>query len=164
MRSPPHRRHRRRLLLRRAAPLALVLLVAPVMADAPPDQYRPFVRTDAEIRDAQTGLIWLRAPTAPVTFGTALAACPTGAATYRLPTVKELLTLVDEQPHDEYENATLVPKAIDGKAFPQTPSVLFWSGSPNATAPTTAWAVDFKTGAASTHAKSELHPARCVRP
>jgi len=71
----------------RARPLALalVLLVAPVMADAPPDQYRPFVRTDPEVRDAQTGLIWLRAPTAPASFDTALAQCPTTAATYRLP-------------------------------------------------------------------------------
>jgi len=78
--------------------------------------------------------------------------------------MKELLTLVDEQPHEEYENATLVPKAIDANAFPQTPSVLFWSGSPDAAAPTKAWAVDFKTGAASAHPRTELHPVRCVRP
>jgi hypothetical protein len=146
------------------APFALALVVAPVLADAPPDQYRPFVRTDPEVRDAQTGLIWLRAPTAPATFDSALSACPTQAATYRLPTMKELLTLVDEQPHDEYENGAFVPKAIDGNAFPSTPAVLFWTGSSNAADATTAWAVDFKTGAASLHPKAEAHVVRCVRP
>jgi hypothetical protein len=144
--------------------VALALFALPVMADAPPDQYRPFVRTDPEVRDAQTGLIWLRAPTQPVTFGGALAACPTGIVTYRLPTMKELLTIVDEEPHDEYENGALVPKAIDGNAFPSTPAVLFWSGSSNAVDPTTAWAVDFMTGVATLHPKTETHPVRCVRP
>jgi hypothetical protein len=144
--------------------LFLVLVAAPVMADAPPDQYRPFVRTDPEVRDAFTGLIWLRAPTAPATFAGALAACPSASATYRLPTLKELLTLVDEQPHDDYENGARVPKAIDGNAFPSTPADLFWSGSSNAADATTAWAVDFKTGAASAHPKTEAHLVRCVRP
>jgi len=147
-----------------AAPLALALVVVPALADAPPDQYRPFVRTDPEVRDAQTGLIWLRAVSAPVKFADAAAACPTGTVTYRLPTMKELQTLVDEQPHDEYENGTLVRKAIDGNAFPSTPAVPFWSGSAGAGNPGSAWSVDFATGATSLRDKSELHPVRCVRP
>ena len=145
-------------------PFALALVALPVLADAPPDQYRPFVRTDAEIRDAQTGMIWLRAPTTPVAFAGALGACPSGVVTYRVPTMKELLTLVDEQPHDEYENGTLVPKAIDGNAFPSTPAVPFWTGSLDAADPSSAWTVDFGTGVAAPRPKTETHPVRCVRP
>ena len=146
-------------------PFALLLFVAPVLADAPPDQYRPFVRTDAEIRDAQTGLIWLRAGSGAVPFATALAACPpNGAITYRLPTMKELLTLVDEQPHQEYEDGGLVSITIDPNAFPSTPAVPFWTGSGVAGDSTMAWTVDFSTGVAEPHAKIESHPVRCVRP
>jgi len=146
-------------------PLALLLVVAPVLADAPPDQYRPFVRTDPEIRDAQTGLIWLRAPSAAVPFSGAVAACPpNGPVIYRVPTVKELLTLVDEQPHSEYEDGGLVSKTIDESAFPSTPAVSFWTGSAYAQDASMAWTVDFSTGIAEPHAKIESHPVRCVRP
>jgi len=147
-----------------AVPIALALVAVPAQADAPPDQYRPFVRTDPEVRDAQTGLIWRRAVSASVKFADAAAACPTGTVTYRLPTMKELQTLVDEQPHDEYENGALVRKAIDGSAFPATPAVPFWSGSTGAADPGSAWVVDFASGAATLRDKNELHPVRCVRP
>ena len=76
-------------------PIVLALAVTPVMADAPPDQYSPFVRTDNIIQDRFTGLTWQRAISGPSPH--AAATCPIG---YHLPTVKELLTLVDEEPHD----------------------------------------------------------------
>jgi hypothetical protein len=36
--------------------------------------------------------------------------------------------------------------AIDGNAFPLTPSVLYWSSSPDVRLPSLAWAVDFGLG------------------
>ena len=146
---------------------ALAFLVTPVRADAPGDQYNPYVRADLEIGDAKTFLSWRRSVAPNLMFSQATVtatSCPqTLGIVYRLPSMKELLTLVDELPHDEYENGTLVPKAIDRSAFPSTPSVEFWSGSEYAPNPMMAWVVDFKTGAARPRHKMEMHYVRCVR-
>jgi hypothetical protein len=137
------------------------------MADAPVDQYAPFVRTTPEIQDRKTSLYWFRAPVGKATFAGAAATCPTQVGgipvAYQIPTVKELLTLVDEEPHDEYEDGKLVAKVIDGNAFPGTPADWFWSSSRNADNPSEAWAVSFATGEARKFATTASHWVRCVR-
>lgn len=143
-------------------PLVLALAVAPVMADAPPDQYRPFVRTDTEIQDPHTQLKWQRAVIAQRNYQQAQTACPIG---YRLPTVKELLTLVDEEPHAEYESGQIVTKMIDRNAFPGTPAEAFWTSSifAGSAQPQRAWAVHFGTGVTAALDEGESHYVRCVR-
>lgn len=70
------------------------------------------------VTDQATTLVWQRrASSAPLTREqVALASgCPAG---FRLPTPNELATLID---------LTKQKPAIDGQAFPDTPSALFWS-------------------------------------
>ena len=159
-----------RILRRLALPLAAFFMALEVRADAPADQYNPYVRADVEIGDAKTRLSWRRSVLPALTYAQAIvttAHCPDDIPNniiYRLPTVKELLTLVDELPHTEYENGSLIAKSIDRSAFPSTPAAEFWSGSEYVTVGTDqAWVVDFATGAAHPRPKTEAHFVRCVR-
>lgn len=144
--------------LLRLAPAALCLLVAlPVSADAPLDQYEDFTRFDQRITDAKTKLQWERRVPARVTFADAtnlVCQPPT-----RLPTVKELLTLVDEEPHDEYVG-TRIQKMIDPAAFPDTPvDVEYWTST---TEGTDAFTVSFADGTTKKANKGDTRYTRCV--
>jgi hypothetical protein len=82
-----------------------------------------------------------------------------------VPTVKELLTLVDEEPHQELLlDGTTVYVAIDGRAFPDTPSrAHFWTSSPAVTqAGAQRMTVEFTIGEASFAFDGEQHLVRCV--
>jgi hypothetical protein len=64
----------------------------------------------------------------------------TPSVAWRLPNVKELSSIADKR---------LSHPAIDGTAFPATPSSTyswFWSSSPFAGDPAFAWGVDFSDG------------------
>lgn len=95
------------------AVLALLLVVTPAVADAPPDQYAPFSRNSATIEDLRTGLIWQHRATRLAAPTGAAAACTAAGPGYRVPTVRELLTLFDD--HSEFWRITLV--SIDQAAF-----------------------------------------------
>ena len=146
--------------MRLATFLSATLLAAAAFAAAPADRYK--LETDTA-SDSRTGLTWTR--TIPVTgysWISALNYCRTlkvgvGAAAvggWRLPTIKELQTLVDER-------GTTV--AIDGTAFPNTPALAFWSASPSAADATKAWAVHFQKGQAVTGATTSSYRLRCVK-
>jgi hypothetical protein len=143
---------------------AALLVATPALADAPPDQYEQFDRDTTIIKDLFTFLEWERRPiTTTLALPAAKLRCESSIANGRLPTVKELLTIVDEEPHDEYEAGAVVAKMIDALAFPDTPvSQPYWTStkaSGNAI-----WAVDFKTGTMVTlDATSGMGHARCVR-
>lgn len=151
-----------------AAVLAgIVLFVVPAAADAPKEQYERFDGDSTTIRDFYTKLEWdRRGVLGNVTFAGATGGCPTVASLEnvgRLPTVKELLTIIDEQPHQEYEFGKLVPKSIDALAFADTPADLpFWTSTP---APGTDmfWTVSFQTGKMEPRERSTKANARCVR-
>ena len=126
--------------------LGIVLVTSLVRADAPQGQYALFDSQDTEITDNFTKLTWSRTYSSDVTFLGAQTAC--GAK--RVPTLKELLTLVDESPHLEFEGGKNVPKMIDQNAFRGTPTDKpFWTITPAAKAgmTTSAFVVDFGTGA-----------------
>jgi hypothetical protein len=95
-------------------------------------------------------------------YSDALGACQ---KPQRLPTYRELLTLVDEDPHDEWNPATssTSPRYIDPNAFPATPAGPFWSMSPGFT-PGTRKVVDFQFGTSTDSATSPNTFAwvRCV--
>jgi len=74
---------------------------------------------------------------------------------YRLPTVKELSTLVDL-------TVTPGPK-IDQTAFPDTPATSFWTSSPYAGSPSAAWGVSFKDGSSNRAIVSSNYRVRCIR-
>jgi hypothetical protein len=139
--------------------MALVAIVSLARADAPTDQYQLFGSGNLTIQDLKTGLSWQRSvptmggATATFSFQQAATYCQglslDGPSTWRVPSYKEILTLVDENPHFEYDNGGLVPHAIDPNAFPATPVLTaYWTSSIYPEDMTSAYAVDFETGLA----------------
>jgi hypothetical protein len=155
--------------------LALAGAAILLLGFAPGDQYRPFDYESTEIIDDKTGLTWERKVTLTRTFSNAEFNCTANFAAGRVPTLKELYTLVDEEPHDDYEGNKLVQKAWHDQAFDDSSLVdkPYWSSTPTGdplNTPTRlkeVWGVDFRTGnmvkldAESTDDK--LAYARCVR-
>jgi hypothetical protein len=121
---------------------------------------------DALVTDSKTGLTWQRcsvgqsfaASTCSGTLGTytheqalAYAQAQTG---WRLPSVKELSSLVD---------SSVIGPAINSTAFPATPSSSTWASSPYASDSASAWIVNFTDGTVSTSSRSNLYHVRLVR-
>ena len=149
---------------------AIALALTTASASAPTDQYQTFNRSDVTITDVNTGLVWQRTVASPpADYLAALDYCKNtykeGGFQWRLPTMKELLTIVDETPHYEFEGIVNQPKMIDVNAFPGSKTNLeYWSSSTNAAQPTAeAWVVKFRTGENATQSQSQLGYVRCVR-
>lgn len=130
---------------------------APLRAEAPPQHYAV---KDGTVRDTSTKLT--RQQTIDPnkrSWGDGVRYCEElqlAGSGWRLPTLKELLTLVDP--------ARTTWPVIDVIAFPDTPADLFWSASSFAMGASNAWTVDFHMGnSAKDHAKSTGAYARCVR-
>jgi hypothetical protein len=118
-------------------------------ANAPPDQYRTFPPNDPTIIDRQTGLTWQRTPSGaiPPTSAANVCATVTLPGTWRLPTVKELLTIVDEAPHKEHDDGGVErDRYVDPNAFFATPAGKFIAASSDPAS--NVWFVDFGTGQA----------------
>jgi hypothetical protein len=125
------------------------------------------------VTDNATGLVWQRC-----VLGVSGASCDAGTSTYatqadaasscasldlggwstgwRLPTLKELQTLVDPR---------AVNPALDTTAFPGATRYYFWSATPAAADATRAWVVQFDggNGFVFTHATTSTDKVRCVR-
>lgn len=149
---------------------ALLVLTTPALAVAPSDQYAFFNRDDTEIVDNFTRLTWERNVTATGSLAQARTHCAayrdnggSGAGGFRVPTVNELSTLVDEDVHQEFESGTLQPKAIDPNAFPHTPSAQFWTDSGSVENAGKFWTVDFRNGTTADEDAALPFPVRCVR-
>ncbi len=119
-----------------------------------------------EVLDTNTGLVWRRCTEGtewngmgctglPRTF-TQIEALEHAAqqADWRLPTVSELHTLVDEQRR--------LP-AIDTRAFPDTPSDWFWTASQSKARISHAWLVHFGEGRANMALRLNHRPIRLVQ-
>jgi hypothetical protein len=150
------------------ASAAAVFAILPAHATAPTDQYGAFNRDNVVIYDQKTQLTWERgvAPT-PMNQTSAASYCATlvldGGGGWRLPTYKELLTLVDEEAFDNDFNGAPETKAIDLAAFPANPPGYFWSSSLVVGQSGKAWAVDFSSGEGVTQNDQSFASVRCVR-
>jgi hypothetical protein len=161
---------RRRLLRASLAASAAVVLATLARADAPSDQYGTFNLSTPVIADAKTGLSWQRyPPTAGVSFQGAADYCATlslyiFASGWRVPSYKELLTLVDEAPHVEYEGTTVVEKFIDANAFPGAAVTTspYWTSSAYPAQAGSAYVVDFHTGVPQAQDTGFSAYVRCV--
>lgn len=106
------------------------------------------------VRDAMTSLVWRQqASTSPMTWALAKTYCPSG---FRLPTLKELASLVDASVADP-------GPTIDSTAFPGTPGQQFWTSTPHAGIPGNVWTVYFGNGMSSYGDSGLSNYVRCVR-
>lgn len=131
--------------------------VAPSGAAAPPGRYEIVGST---VLDTKTKLTWLReVPAGAFDWTQTKNYCSSldvGGKGWRLPNMKELLTLIDE---------TASSPAIDVDAFPNTPSNSFWTSSPEvSSAGHVIWTVDFVYGTTGIAPIDNKGPhIRCVR-
>jgi len=135
---------------------SLALLSAALPAGATPAR---FITTTETVTDSSTGLIWQRSISArSYTWAAAKSYCDAlslaGSADWRLPTIKELQSIVDE--------GRGMP-SINKTTFPSTPSDIFWSSSLHAFLSATAWGVDFSYGGPSGFDVTDATLVRCVR-
>ena len=138
-----------------AAVTVVVALTASADANAPAGRYTTSGGTGY---DTKTRLTWQQA-VAPGTYTwagakTYCAGLNLGGTGWRLPTAKELQTIVD----DSQTNP-----AIDTTVFPSTPSDYFWSSSPLAGSSSNAWVVYFDYGHGYNRVVSSPYLVRCVR-
>jgi hypothetical protein len=160
---------------------ALVVVASVARADAPwgsMGQYGHFDSADVVILDNNTGLSWQRqaySQTTPNFSGAATycASLSLGPLTsgWRVPSYKELLTLVDESPHYEPDpNGMYVLKYIDSHAFglsiegvTYTPvDASYWSSSLSPVDPSLGYVVDFKSGRTGFDRTGNGKYVRCV--
>lgn len=129
---------------------------APVSVAAAPKGH--FVIDNDTVQDTATKLTWQRAsPDKSYASIDADAYCSNlklDGTGWRLPTVKELHTLVDE---------TRTTPAIDGDAFPDAPSTFFWTASRLAKFPQYTWSVNFAEGGDAWFPGETPQRVRCVR-
>jgi Protein of unknown function (DUF1566) len=148
--------------------VAIIAVALPTSADANAPAGRYVVTAggtgNGTVQDTKTGLIWQQTVSlasydwagAKTYCGSTAVSTSLGGTGWRLPTLKELQTIVD------YTQAT-DPK-IDSTAFPSTPSDTFWSSSPAAGAPSHAWLVDFFRGSTDDGGDVSVgNYVRCVR-
>ncbi|MDP9034451.1 MAG: DUF1566 domain-containing protein [Myxococcota bacterium] len=116
-----------------------------------------YLVAEATVYDPNTKLTWQRAiEPASYSWIDAQSHCASvlPAGNWRLPSLNELMTLVD---------ITRVDPAVDPTAFPSTPSDFFWSVSASAAPVATAWGVNFNRGSAGASAIDNASRVRCVR-
>jgi hypothetical protein len=128
------------------------------VADGQPGPAERFQVSPDTVRDGATGLIWQRGIHSPRPWLGALEACEDlslgDALDWRLPSLKELLTLVDEY--------ALNP-STDLAAFPDTPAEWLWASTPGFAPPDYAQTVSFTDGFCTPAAVEQLYVFRCVR-
>jgi hypothetical protein len=117
----------------------------------------------AAVSDPSTGLTWQRdVSPSDLAWLDALTYCNTltleSAADWRLPSYKELWTIVD---------VTQNSPAIDLSMFPSTPKESFWTSSPVGNDRAHAYTINFQTGPSDRSVPAfpmtQLYRARCVR-
>jgi hypothetical protein len=124
-------------------------------AGTPPGRY---VVGSGTVTDLATGLVWQQmSASGTSTWSAAQGFCAglnLGGPGWRLPTVGELVTIVD---------VTQMAPAIDSSVFSAASNV-YWSSSPVAGSMTWVWGVNFDQGtASSTEIATNSYSVRCVR-
>lgn len=149
-----------------------LLAATPALASHPPnpdvdppfDQYEEFDRETTEIYDQKTTLTWERKNVSRISRELALAElhCANDFGGGRIPTIKELQTILSEFPHEEYEGNGLVTKMIFSDAFPAAPvGAPYWSSTPHPAGGH--WGLSFANGAMAPIPAGGAALVRCVR-
>jgi hypothetical protein len=122
------------------------------IATAPPVRYD--LTTSGEVRDLGTLLVWATAVPDLVDWGQAYQYCANLGTGWRLPTLTELQTLIDE---------TQAVAAVDRTAFPDSPDEYYWTSSFSDNSLDMPWFTSIGAGNTWWVPTSEMHRARCVR-
>jgi hypothetical protein len=109
------------------------------------------ILSETEVLDHQTGLIWQRATAENLTFSEAQAHANDTGQPWRVPTIAELVTLLDWT------------RASPASAFPDMTPLAFWSSSPYVGNANSAWHVDFGYGGVDDGSRSSDLAVRLVR-
>jgi hypothetical protein len=123
------------------------------------DSLGPYTSTNGVVTDTKTGLHWQQVVDSnSYTWVDAKSYCADltlDLATWRLPTKSELESIV---------NDTVLAPTIDGTWFPSTPDAPFWTSSPSAGNPGSAWLVFFDSAYSDDASGGPSTPARvrCV--
>ena len=146
-----------------AAVAVVVALTASADASAPAGRY---VVTsggtgNGTVYDTKTKLTWQQTvPSTTYTWANAKTYCGSAAVStslggtgWRLPTLKELQTIVD--------GSRFAPSIYQG-AFLSAAGDNHWSSTPSVPVPSSAWAVDFGVGFAAYSDASSAYHVRCV--
>ncbi len=108
--------------------------------------------------DKATGITWKRATYPAATWKEALSTCDAleqaGKTDWRLPTLKELLAVVED---------TALSPCIDLGAFPDTPAQWLWASTPGLGPTNYAQTVSFTDGYCTPAAVTEKFVFKCVR-
>jgi Protein of unknown function (DUF1566) len=147
-------------LARSAAVLAAAgLLATAVRAAAPAGWYTPGAPGGiATATDTRTGLVWQAVvDMSQYTWAGARDFCASRGPSWRVPTLKELQTIVDEG------TAADTLTSIDPSAFPGTPADAFWTSSLFAGSPLLGWLVSFSGGNSYAMDVTSTAWVRCVR-
>lgn len=133
----------------------------PVFGSLPLNRVQLVASGKDTVLDKVTGLQWERSPNqTTLTASNAFNRCNElgvgGFNDWRLPTLVELMTLVD---------FTVANPAIDAKLFPGTKSAKYWTATERPTAGRVSykWAVDFGNGKPEFIDKTPTHLTRCTR-
>src|SRR5262249_41767272 len=124
---------------------------------APSNCWSPrFVAQQGEVHDFGTGLIWQQEVASDLTWDAALHICPAG---WRLPTLTEIQTIVDETRQNPaifgaFQNTS---SGLNG-----TPNPVFWTSSPFAGDSSQAWYDTFYHGHSSPQRVDTPSFVRCV--
>jgi hypothetical protein len=139
--------------LRFVAAVALVACLCFGSAEAAAPAGRYSSPSIGVVHDSKTGLDWQQTTTSMrYTYADALNYCPTG---WRLPTIRELQSLVDD--------AAAAPPAIDTGWFPSTQAEAYWSSTKYAPDTSLAWHVYFYDGYTGFNTLQTANYVRCVR-
>jgi hypothetical protein len=142
----------------RPAAFILVLFGCSIAVAAPADRYTV---ANGTVYDSKTKLTWQQAVSSTtyseldaVTYCAGLGA-QLGGSGWRLPTIKELVSIVD------YSRSA---PAIDPTAFPSTPSGRFWSSTTAVgTTPASAWTLEAAGNLTPLPTTGPTNYVRCVR-
>ncbi|MGD9732770.1 MAG: DUF1566 domain-containing protein [Desulfamplus sp.] len=118
-----------------------------------------FINGNGTISDSATGLMWQQdKPDNEMTWKDALSYCENlnlgGYTDWRLPTIKELLSIVDY---------SLYNPAIDTNIFKDTFAYFYWSSTTDSNYTYSAWGVSFSTGDSYSPGKGSNNYVRAVR-
>jgi hypothetical protein len=124
-------------------------------ADSPPCPYQVSNQGPNPVAtDGQTGLTWTTmVPGKQYALADAQAYCAGLGAGWRVPSLRELQTIVDEG---------MSSPAIDRATFTDGHTDVFWSSTPSVQVPTSAWGVSFILGETVVADQSTKQYVRCV--